>query len=216
MAFEMAGWQEAPNLGCPGGIPFSNLAENGERNTVTTAPAAELATQLYRLTGNAEYLRFAEKAYTWVRTCLLDPGGAVRGPRRPPRRGRTDALELQPGQHDRGRDAALPGDPQRRLPLPGPPDRARPRWPLHAPAAGRRNPVLRLGLLPQPAVPRLGHPRPAGAARSRRPTSTTPGPTCACRTTSSWPAPRRAPSCSCRAPSCRSTRCCPSPPSTYF
>lgn len=75
MAFEMAGWQEAPNLACPGGLPFSNLAENGERNTVTTAPAAELATQLYKLTGNAEYLRFAEKAYTWVRTCLLTPAG---------------------------------------------------------------------------------------------------------------------------------------------
>ena len=75
MAFEMAGWQEAPNLGCPGGIPFSNLAENGERNTVTTAPAAELAAQLYRLTSNPEYLRFAEKAYTWVRTCLLTPTG---------------------------------------------------------------------------------------------------------------------------------------------
>ncbi len=75
MAFEMAGWQEAPNLACPGGLPFSNLAENGERNTVTTAPAAELATQLYKLTGNVEYLRFAEKAYTWVRSCLLTPAG---------------------------------------------------------------------------------------------------------------------------------------------
>ncbi|HTR89221.1 MAG TPA: glycoside hydrolase family 76 protein, partial [Solirubrobacteraceae bacterium] len=75
MAFEMAGWQEDPALGCPGGIPFSNLAENNERNTVTTAPAAELATQLYRLTHNPEYLRFAEKAYTWVRTCLLTPDG---------------------------------------------------------------------------------------------------------------------------------------------
>ncbi|HTQ68880.1 MAG TPA: glycoside hydrolase family 76 protein [Solirubrobacteraceae bacterium] len=75
MAFEMAGWQENPEFGCPGGIPFSNLAENNQRNTVTTAPAAELATQLYRLTKNIEYLRFAEKAYTWVRTCLLTPAG---------------------------------------------------------------------------------------------------------------------------------------------
>ena len=75
MAFEMAGWQEDPHLGCPGGIPFSNDPENGERNTVSTAPAAELATQLYRLTGNIEYLRFAQKAYGWVRTCLLTSGG---------------------------------------------------------------------------------------------------------------------------------------------
>ena len=49
MAFEMAGWQtQAPKLACPGGIPFSNAIENNERNTVTTAPAAELAMQLYR------------------------------------------------------------------------------------------------------------------------------------------------------------------------
>src|SRR5206468_6888300 len=42
MAFEMAGWQSSPELGCPGGIPFSNLTENTDRNTITTAPAAEL------------------------------------------------------------------------------------------------------------------------------------------------------------------------------
>ena len=75
MAFEIAGWQENPKLGCPGGIPFSNLAENNERNTVTTGPAAELAVQLYRNTQDIEYLRFAEKAYAWVRTCLLNAEG---------------------------------------------------------------------------------------------------------------------------------------------
>ena len=75
MAFEMAGWQESPELGCPGGIPFSNAVENTDRNTVTTAPAAELGVQLYRLTGNGAYLEFAEKAYSWVRRCLLRPPG---------------------------------------------------------------------------------------------------------------------------------------------
>ncbi|HWD10351.1 MAG TPA: glycoside hydrolase family 76 protein [Solirubrobacteraceae bacterium] len=73
MAFEMAGWQSAPELGCPGGIPFSNSLDNTDRNTVTTAPAAELAIQLYKLTGNAQYLQFAEMAYAWVRQCLLQP-----------------------------------------------------------------------------------------------------------------------------------------------
>jgi Glycosyl hydrolase family 76 len=73
MAFEMAGWQTSPELGCPGGLPFSNLLENTDRNTITTAPAAELALQLYRLTGNAQYLQFAVGAYEWVRTCLLQP-----------------------------------------------------------------------------------------------------------------------------------------------
>jgi hypothetical protein len=73
MAFELAGWSTDQTLACPGGIPFSNSAENVERNTVTTAPAAELAAQLYKITGAAQYLQFAEMAYNWVRTCLLQP-----------------------------------------------------------------------------------------------------------------------------------------------
>jgi hypothetical protein len=75
MAFEMQGWQASPELGCPGGIPFSNAVENTDRNTVTTAPAAELALQLYKLTGNAQYLQFATMAYGWVRQCLLQANG---------------------------------------------------------------------------------------------------------------------------------------------
>jgi hypothetical protein len=75
MAFEMAGWQSAATLGCPGGIPFSNTLENTQRNTVTTAPAAELALQLYALTHEPSYLQFAEQAYEWVRRCLLQPSG---------------------------------------------------------------------------------------------------------------------------------------------
>jgi hypothetical protein len=75
MAFEMAGWQTDPQLACPGGLPFSNTQENTERNTVTTAPAAELGVQLYKITGNVQYLQFAEMAYQWVRSCLLAPSG---------------------------------------------------------------------------------------------------------------------------------------------
>ncbi len=75
MAFVMAGWQTDPELACPGGIPFSNSAENTDRNTITDAPAAELAVQLYRLTGSVAYLQFAEQAYEWVRRCLLQPNG---------------------------------------------------------------------------------------------------------------------------------------------
>lgn len=75
MAFEMAGWDTTPGIACPGGIPFSNSAEGIERNAVTNAPTAELALQLYRLTGNAQYLQFAEMAYEWVRACLTEPNG---------------------------------------------------------------------------------------------------------------------------------------------
>ena len=75
MTFEMAAWDERPEVGCPGGIPFSNAAESSERNTVTTAPAAELATLLYRYTKDVGYLQFAQKAYAWVRGCLLEASG---------------------------------------------------------------------------------------------------------------------------------------------
>jgi hypothetical protein len=74
MAFEIAGWQSNPALPCPGGIPFSNASENTDRNTVTTAPAAELALLLYRATKSPQYLQFALQAYQWVRTCLELPG----------------------------------------------------------------------------------------------------------------------------------------------
>ena len=75
MAFEMAGWQASPELGCPGGLPFSSAATNTERNTVTTAPVAELGALLYRITANSQYLQFAAMAYEWVRQCLLQPSG---------------------------------------------------------------------------------------------------------------------------------------------
>ena len=75
MAFEMAGWDIQPGIACPGGIPFSNSSEDVERNTVTNAPTAELALQLYKLTGDAQYLQFAEMAYEWVRTCLTESNG---------------------------------------------------------------------------------------------------------------------------------------------
>jgi hypothetical protein len=73
MAFVTAGWQTNPKLACTGGIPFSNSPSNTDRNTVTDGPAAELALQLYRATGNAAYLQFAEQAYEWVRGCLMQP-----------------------------------------------------------------------------------------------------------------------------------------------
>jgi Glycosyl hydrolase family 76 len=75
MAFEMAAWESGPDLACPGGIPFSNEVVNDTRNTVTNAPTAELGVELYELTGDAEYLAFAQMAYEWVRRCLLLPSG---------------------------------------------------------------------------------------------------------------------------------------------
>ena len=95
MRFEIAGWQTNPELVCPGGLPFSNSVENTERNTVTTAPAAELALQLYRITHDAEYLAVRR---TGVRMGAPLPDHALRPvcrPHQPAGRGRTDAVELR-------------------------------------------------------------------------------------------------------------------------
>jgi hypothetical protein len=68
-------WDSDPSHPCAGGVPFSSAPDNTDRNTVTTAPTAELAVQLYRLTHDGSYLRWARRMYDWVRTCLLQPTG---------------------------------------------------------------------------------------------------------------------------------------------
>jgi hypothetical protein len=75
MAFVMDGWQTNPKLACAGGVPFSDSPSNTDRNTITNGPAAELGVQLYRVTGNQTYLQFAQMAYEWTRSCLLQPNG---------------------------------------------------------------------------------------------------------------------------------------------
>ncbi|MHB8490986.1 MAG: glycoside hydrolase family 76 protein [Solirubrobacteraceae bacterium] len=75
MTFEMDGWDASPGEPCPGGIPHSDAPGDEHRSTISTAPAAELALQLYRITGSSAYLSFAEAAYGWVRQCLLGPEG---------------------------------------------------------------------------------------------------------------------------------------------
>jgi Glycosyl hydrolase family 76 len=76
LAFEEAGWDTNASAPCPGGIPHAtNGPEAENRSTISTAPAAELALQLYHITHSAPYLQFAETAYNWVRQCLLTPSG---------------------------------------------------------------------------------------------------------------------------------------------
>jgi uncharacterized protein YyaL (SSP411 family) len=75
LAFEESAWQSSPENVCPGGIPHSDAEEDNYRSTIATAPAAELAVQLYRVTDNGAYLAFAENAYEWVHRCLLMSSG---------------------------------------------------------------------------------------------------------------------------------------------
>ena len=74
LAFEEAGWVSNSNEPCPGGIPHSDSERRIPQHD-QPAPAAELAVQLYRVTGNGSYLQFAETAYNWVRECLAMSSG---------------------------------------------------------------------------------------------------------------------------------------------
>ena len=179
MAFEMAGWQENPGLACPGGIPFSNSPENSERNTVTNAPTAELALQLYRITHNAQLPAVRRES---LRMGAHLPARAERSVRRPHRLHGT--VEPTPWSYNQG---AMIGAGTLLYQATGnsaylyqaAPDREGGARLLHPRTARHGKPVLRIRLLPQPAVPGLRHARPARARRSRRTTSTTPGSTCA-------------------------------------
>jgi hypothetical protein len=65
-------WDSDPSHPCPGGVPFSSAPDNTDRNTVTTAPTAELAVQLYRLT-HAEATAHTAVAYFTEQPLQAEP-----------------------------------------------------------------------------------------------------------------------------------------------
>jgi hypothetical protein len=71
------GWDSDGAHPCPGGIFWTRLGANRDRNTVTTANASLLAVGLYDRTGSKAYLAFARKAYDWTKRCLGRPDGLV-------------------------------------------------------------------------------------------------------------------------------------------
>lgn len=64
--FCMTGWDDV--LG--GGIYWSD--EKTTKNTCSNAPMALAAADLYKITGKAQYLEWAEKIYAWTKTNLQD------------------------------------------------------------------------------------------------------------------------------------------------
>jgi Glycosyl hydrolase family 76 len=75
--FDLAvyGWDSDETNPCPGGVVFSQSSSNTDRNTITNAPAAQLATELYKITGKREYLDWATRFYNWVQTCMRNQRG---------------------------------------------------------------------------------------------------------------------------------------------
>ncbi len=129
---------------------------------------------------------------------------------------RTIPVELHAGGDDRRRDAALPGDRQRRLPVPGAPDRQGSARPTSRPngwapksRSSRRSTSATCSTSTRSPTTRPDR-------RSPRPTSTMHGSTCGSATTSSSPARPRPASCWCRRRSSQIYGLLSSPPSTYF
>lgn len=71
------GWDSDASHPCPGGVFWTRLGANRDRNTVTTANAALLALDLYGRSGKKAYLTFARRAYEWTKSCLGRQDGLI-------------------------------------------------------------------------------------------------------------------------------------------
>ncbi|ABW01833.1 glycoside hydrolase family 76 protein [Caldivirga maquilingensis] len=71
--FIISGWSTNESLRCPGGIYWR--VGDLSRNTVSNSPAAEAAAELYLITGNPSYLKWAIRILNWVNQCLRSPSG---------------------------------------------------------------------------------------------------------------------------------------------
>jgi Glycosyl hydrolase family 76 len=71
------GWDTDASHPCPGGVFWTRLGTNRDRNTVTTANAALLALDLYGRSRKTAYLTFASRAYEWTKSCLGRQDGLI-------------------------------------------------------------------------------------------------------------------------------------------
>lgn len=73
--FVSAAWDDDPQHPHPGGIFWAQPRANptGDRNTVSNAPAAQLALRLHAATGERRYLDWARRTFNWTERTLRDP-----------------------------------------------------------------------------------------------------------------------------------------------
>ncbi len=73
--FVSAAWDDDPRHPHPGGIFWAQPRANptGDRNTVSNAPAAQLALYLHAATGERRYLDWARRTFDWTERTLRDP-----------------------------------------------------------------------------------------------------------------------------------------------
>lgn len=70
-----SGWSEDPELPSPGGVRWTQKPDNGDRNTVSNMPAAQLGLRLHQITGERAYLDDALRYYRWTNAVLQRPDG---------------------------------------------------------------------------------------------------------------------------------------------
>ena len=73
--FEKSGWDRNAAHPFPGGVFWKQSAKSHDRNTVSTAGAAQLGLHLYLLTGKQDDLNWAMRMYDWVNSTLRGPNG---------------------------------------------------------------------------------------------------------------------------------------------
>jgi Glycosyl hydrolase family 76 len=73
--FETSGWDRNPSHPFPGGVFWKQSPHTYDRNTVSTAGAAQLGLRLYLLTHDEDYLSWASRMYDWVQNTLRAPNG---------------------------------------------------------------------------------------------------------------------------------------------
>lgn len=69
------GWDTDASHPCPGGMFWVDASWTSIRAANVTGLATELAAHLYEITGKRSYLDWADRLYTWNRTCLRSPEG---------------------------------------------------------------------------------------------------------------------------------------------
>lgn len=70
-----SGWSTDARLPSPGGVRWTQKSDNGDRNTVSNMPAAEMGVRLYMLTNDRSYLDDALRYYQWTNATLQRPDG---------------------------------------------------------------------------------------------------------------------------------------------
>jgi len=73
--FEKNGWDRNAAHPFPGGVFWKQSQKSHDRNTVSTAGAAQLGLHLYLLTGKQDDLNWAMRMYDWVNSTLRAPNG---------------------------------------------------------------------------------------------------------------------------------------------